>query len=77
MKNNFTSANSAMLLIDHQQGTIKPARNLPHTEIVKNTRSPSSDGKGNGNAAGAYDQHGNQFPGDVTGGLEGDLPRGV
>lgn len=27
-----------MLLIDHQQGTIKLARNLPYAEIVQNTR---------------------------------------
>jgi nicotinamidase-related amidase len=38
MKNKFTIENSAMLLIDHQQGTIKLAKNLPHTEIVQNTR---------------------------------------
>jgi nicotinamidase-related amidase len=40
MKNNFTIANYALLMIDHQQGIIKPARNLPHAEIVKNTRAP-------------------------------------
>jgi len=28
MKNKFTVENAAMLLIDHQQGTIKLARNL-------------------------------------------------
>lgn len=38
MKNKFTVENAAMLLIDHQQGTIKLARNLPREEIVKNTR---------------------------------------
>ncbi|MBW4471532.1 MAG: isochorismatase family protein [Stenomitos rutilans HA7619-LM2] len=38
MKNKFTIENSAMLLIDHQQGTIKLARNLPYEEIVQNTR---------------------------------------
>jgi nicotinamidase-related amidase len=38
MKNKFTVENAAMLLIDHQQGTIKLARNLPHEEIVQNTR---------------------------------------
>ncbi len=38
MKNKFTVDNAAMLLIDHQQGTIKLARNLPHAEIVQNTR---------------------------------------
>ncbi|MBD1853272.1 isochorismatase family protein [Leptolyngbya sp. FACHB-711] len=38
MKNKFTVENTAMLLIDHQQGTIKLARNLPREEIVQNTR---------------------------------------
>ena len=38
MKNKFTVENSAILLIDHQQGTIKLARNLPREEIVQNTR---------------------------------------
>lgn len=38
MKNKFTVENAAMLLIDHQQGTIKLARNLPYEEIVQNTR---------------------------------------
>jgi nicotinamidase-related amidase len=38
MKNLFTSANSAMLLIDHQIGTIKLAISTPHDELVRNTR---------------------------------------
>ena len=38
MKNKFTVENTAMLLIDHQQGTIKLARNLSREEIVQNTR---------------------------------------
>jgi len=38
MKNKFTIENAVMLLIDHQQGTIKLARNLPYAEIVQNTR---------------------------------------
>ena len=38
MKNKFTIENSAMLLIDHQQGTIKLARNISREEIVQNTR---------------------------------------
>lgn len=38
IKNIFTTDNAAMLLIDHQQGTIKLARNIPHAEIVQNTR---------------------------------------
>lgn len=38
MKNKFTVKNAAMLLIDHQQGTIKLARNLSREEIVQNTR---------------------------------------
>lgn len=38
MKNKFTVENAVMLLIDHQQGTIKLARNLPYEEIVQNTR---------------------------------------
>lgn len=38
MRNKFTVENAAILLIDHQQGTIKLARNLPREEIVQNTR---------------------------------------
>ena len=38
MKNKFTIENAAMLLIDHQQGTIKLALSIPHAEIVQNTR---------------------------------------
>lgn len=38
MKNKFSVKNAAMLLIDHQQGTIKLARNIPREEIVQNTR---------------------------------------
>ncbi len=38
MKNLFTIENSVMLLIDHQVGTIKLARNIAHDEIVRNTR---------------------------------------
>lgn len=38
MKNLFTTQNAAMLLIDHQKGTLKLARNIPKDEIVRNTR---------------------------------------
>lgn len=38
MKNKFTVDNAAMLLIDHQRGTIKLARNIAYEEIVKNAR---------------------------------------
>jgi nicotinamidase-related amidase len=38
MKNLFTPENSAMLLIDHQVGTIKLAVSTPRDEIVRNTR---------------------------------------
>ena len=38
MKNAFTTENAAMLLIDHQRGTLKLARNISHDEIVRNTR---------------------------------------
>lgn len=38
MKNLFTPENSALLLIDHQQGTIKLALNITRSEIVTNTR---------------------------------------
>jgi nicotinamidase-related amidase len=48
MKNKFTIENSAMLLIDHQQGTIKLAKNLPHTEIVQNTRALARTAKETG-----------------------------
>lgn len=38
MKNLFTTDNAAMLLIDHQRGTIKLAISTPHDELVRNTR---------------------------------------
>lgn len=38
MKHRITVEDSAMLLIDHQRGTIKLARNIDHDEIVRNTR---------------------------------------
>jgi nicotinamidase-related amidase len=38
MKNVFTTQNAAMLLIDHQVGTIKLAVSTPYDEIVRNTR---------------------------------------
>ncbi len=38
MKNKFTVDNAAILLIDHQQGTIKLAINLPYKDLVHNTR---------------------------------------
>ena len=38
MKNKFTLDNAAMVLIDHQVGTIKLAKNIPHAEIIMNVR---------------------------------------
>lgn len=38
MKNLFTVDDAAMLLIDHQKGTIKLAVSTPYAEIVRNTR---------------------------------------
>ncbi|MGG5817591.1 isochorismatase family protein [Falsiroseomonas sp. HW251] len=38
MKALFTPADAAMLLIDHQVGTVKLAVSTPHDEIVRNTR---------------------------------------
>jgi nicotinamidase-related amidase len=38
MKNLFTIDNAAMLLIDHQRGTIKLAVSTPRDEIIRNTR---------------------------------------
>ena len=38
MQNIFTTDNAAMLLIDHQQGTVKLAKNIAYNEIVSNTR---------------------------------------
>ena len=48
MKDKFTVENAAMLLIDHQQGTIKLARNLPYAEIVQNTRALARTAKETG-----------------------------
>lgn len=48
MKNRFTIEDAAMLLIDHQQGTIKLARNIPYDEIVQNTRSLARTAKQTG-----------------------------
>ncbi|MEM9794964.1 MAG: isochorismatase family protein [Pseudomonadota bacterium] len=38
MKDTFTTENAAMLLIDHQVGTAKLARNIDHGTLVANTR---------------------------------------
>jgi nicotinamidase-related amidase len=38
MKNLFTVDNAAMLLIDHQVGTLKLVRNIDREEIIRNTR---------------------------------------
>jgi nicotinamidase-related amidase len=38
MKNKFTVDNAVMLLIDHQRGTLKLARNIAHEEIIQNMR---------------------------------------
>lgn len=38
MKNLFTPENAAILLIDHQVGTIKLAISTPYAELVRNTR---------------------------------------
>lgn len=38
MKHLFTSDDAAMLLIDHQVGTVKLAISTPYDEIVRNTR---------------------------------------
>jgi nicotinamidase-related amidase len=38
MQNLFSPHDSAMLLIDHQVGTIKLAVSTPHAEILRNTR---------------------------------------
>ncbi|WP_419421395.1 isochorismatase family protein (plasmid) [Legionella sp. D16C41] len=38
MRNTFTTKNAAMLLIDHQQGTIKLAKNINYEELLHNTR---------------------------------------
>ncbi len=48
MKNKFTIDNSAMLLIDHQQGTIKLAKNIAYEQIVKNTRALARTAKETG-----------------------------
>ena len=38
MKNKFTTENAAMILINHQVGTIKLAKNIPQAEIIMNMR---------------------------------------
>ncbi|UWR20960.1 isochorismatase family protein [Sulfitobacter sp. S190] len=38
MKNLFTPENAAMLLIDHQVGTMKLARSIDRAELIANTR---------------------------------------
>jgi nicotinamidase-related amidase len=48
MKNKFTVDNSAMLLIDHQQGTIKLAKNIAYEQIVQNTRALARTAKETG-----------------------------
>ncbi|MDX2214018.1 MAG: isochorismatase family protein [Oculatellaceae cyanobacterium bins.114] len=48
MKNKFTIDNAAMLLIDHQQGTIKLAKNIAYEQIVQNTRALARTAKETG-----------------------------
>ena len=48
MKNKFTVDNSVMLLIDHQQGTIKLAKNIAYEKIVQNTRALARTAKETG-----------------------------
>jgi len=48
MKNKFTVDNSAMLLIDHQQGTIKLAKNIAYEQILQNTRALARTAKETG-----------------------------
>ncbi|MDX2205978.1 MAG: isochorismatase family protein [Hyphomicrobiaceae bacterium] len=38
MRNLFTTGNAAMLLIDHQVGTVKLAISTPYDELMRNTR---------------------------------------
>lgn len=38
MKTKFTTENATMILIDHQVGTIKLARNISNAEIIRNMR---------------------------------------
>ena len=44
----FTPENSVMLLIDHQQGTIKLAKNIPESVILSNTRALARTAKATG-----------------------------
>lgn len=48
MKNKFTIDDAAMLLIDHQQGTIKLAKNIAYEQIVQNTRALARTAKETG-----------------------------
>lgn len=48
MKNKFTVRDSAMLLIDHQQGTIKLAQNIDRAQIIQNTRALARTAKETG-----------------------------
>jgi nicotinamidase-related amidase len=48
MKNKFTVQDSVMLLIDHQQGTIKLAKNIAYDQIVQNTRALARTAKETG-----------------------------
>ena len=48
MKNKVTIDNAAMLLIDHQQGTIKLAKNVAYEQIVQNTRALARTAKETG-----------------------------
>lgn len=48
MKNLFTVANAAMLLIDHQDGTVKLARNIDYNHLLANTRALARTAAENG-----------------------------
>jgi hypothetical protein len=60
MKNKFSVHDAAILLIDHQQGTIQLARNLPHDVICPKHSRPGSNGKRNWDAPGFNQQYGNR-----------------
>jgi hypothetical protein len=65
MKNKFTTENAAMILIDHQVGTIKLAKNIPQAEIIMNMRCLLARG-GNRNAARSNQRSGNRVSGTAA-----------
>lgn len=74
MKDLFTPATAAMLLIDHQQGTIKLARNIDRDELIANTRALARTAVATGMPLILTSSQEEQFQGPLLDGLQQIAP---